>query len=189
MKPIYICVNGHTFDQPITGNIMGVYGGPAVFGCPVCHTEDFEKIPPIITPTYMCVNGHTFNQPLTGSKGGPLDPTIVYGCPTCYTEDFEKIPAIQELKNREPNTKTCVTHLGKGIRGDMMISFKCRLCSCEFESPISECSLSVRDSAIANYTLTGVDLISAPVANHKCPAPYCGVECEVILDKEEIFEE
>lgn len=27
MKPIYICVNGHTFDQPITGNIMGVYGG------------------------------------------------------------------------------------------------------------------------------------------------------------------
>lgn len=142
MKPTYICVNGHTFDQPITGNIMGVYGGPAVFGCPVCHTEDFEKI-----------------------------------------------PALEELEKKEPATKTCVTHLGKSIRGGMMISFKCRLCSCEFESPISECSLSIKDHAIMTYTVTGVDIIGAPAARHKCPAPYCGVECEVILDKEEIFEE
>ena len=140
-------------------------------------------------PIYICVNGHTFNQPLTGNKGGPLDRDIVYGCPTCYTEDFEKIPAIQELKNREPNTKTLVTHLGKSIRGGMMISFKCRLCSCEFESPISECSLSIRDNAVLNYTITGVDFLSSPAAHHKCPSPYCGVECEVILNKQDIFEE
>lgn len=142
MKPIYICVNGHTFDQPMAGNIM-VYmeGGPAVFGCPVCHTEDFEKI-----------------------------------------------PTLEELEKKEPATKTCVTHLGKSIRGDMMISFKCRLCACEFESPISECSLSMTDNAVL-HTVTGVNILSTLAAHHKCPSPYCGVECEVTLNKEEIFEE
>lgn len=141
-----------------------------------------------MNPTYICVNGHTFDQPVVGDKMGVFDSPAVYGCPTCYTEDFEKIPAIQELKNREPNTKTCVTRLGNSIRGDMMVSFKCRLCSCEFESPISECSLSMTDNAIL-HTVTGVNIFSTLAAHHKCPSPYCGMECEVTLNKEEIFEE
>lgn len=190
MNPTYICVNGHTFDQPVVGNKIGPLGKLSVFACPTCHTDDFEMAPRIIEPTYVCINGHTFARPLVSDKMGVLDsPSIVYGCPECYTANFEKIPTLEELEEKEPTAKTYVTRLGKSIRGGMMISFKCHLCACEFESPISECSLSINGAAIMHYTVTGVKFTSSPVANHKCPAPYCGVECEVVLNEEDIFEE
>ena len=129
-------------------------------------------------PEYVCVNGHSFDQPLTGLKNGLFNQEVVYACPSCYTRDLKKLPTFQELKDLENTTKTRVTKPGRPIAGSTMIPFKCGVCSCEFESPVSECSLFIVEYVHAT-----------PAVIHKCPAPFCGAECEVILDNKNIFTE
>ena len=128
-------------------------------------------------PNYICTNGHTFDEPLVGENlgmplGGP-----VYACPVCYTRDFKKYPSLDELKNLEPKTKTRVTKPGRVIQGSTMVHFKCELCSCEFESPISACNLAI---VYRNY-------YNFQVAHHKCPNEFCGVECEESIEDLNIF--
>lgn len=127
---------------------------------------------------YMCVNGHTFDRPIVGDRLGLSYGIPVYACPTCYTQDFEMVRMSQGLDDEECETKTRVTNVGKKIRGFMMIPFKCPLCCCEFESPISECSM---------FIVTCIDDVLA--VRHKCPNESCGVECEIILDKDLMFVE
>ena len=128
-------------------------------------------------PNYICVNGHTFDEPLVGENlamplGGP-----VYACPVCYTREFKEYPSLDELKNLESKTKTRVTKPGRAIQGSTMVPFKCELCSCEFESPISECNLAI---VYRNY-------YNFQVAHHKCPNEFCGVECEGDIEYLNIF--
>ena len=127
-------------------------------------------------PSHICINGHTFDEPLVGENiDGPLgDP--VYACPMCYTRIFKEYSLPDELKDLESKDKTVVTKPGRVIKGSTMVHFKCGLCSCEFESPIFECSLSIVDY-----------LYSIPVARHKCPNKFCGVECEASMDGLFIF--
>ena len=127
-------------------------------------------------PNYICTNGHTFDEPLVGENlGMPLGYPI-YACPVCYTRDLKEYPSLDELKSLESKSKTRVIKLGRAIQGSTMVHFKCELCSCEFESPISECSLSIVDY-----------LHSIPVARHKCPNEFCGVECEKDTEDLNIF--
>jgi hypothetical protein len=127
-------------------------------------------------PNYICTNGHTFDAPLVGENLGQPLGGPVYACPVCYTRDFKEYPSLDELKNLEPKTKTRVTKPGRSIQGSTMVPFKCELCSCEFESPISECSLSIVDY---------IHII--PVAHHNCPNEFCGVECEETIGVLNIF--
>ena len=127
-------------------------------------------------PNYICTNGHTFDKPLVGeSPGWPLRGPV-HACPVCYTQDFRLYPSLDELKELDSMPKTRVTKPGRAIQGSTMIQFKCELCSCEFESPISECALS-----IIEY------IHSVPAARHNCPNEFCGVECENILEGFNIF--
>lgn len=128
-------------------------------------------------PNYICVNGHTFDEPLTGERiPWVLSGYPIYACPVCYTRDFKEYPSLDELKNLEPKSKTRVTKPGRSIQGSTMVPFKCELCSCEFESPISECSMFIMEY-----------IHSVPTARHKCPNEFCGVECENIIGGLNIF--
>ncbi len=127
-------------------------------------------------PKYICVNGHTFDTPLVGENLNIFSPDILRACPVCGTGGFKRYPSLDELKDLESKPKTRVIKPGRAIQGATIIQFKCELCSCEFESPISECSLS-----IINY------LHSIPVAHHKCPNEFCAVECEASIDGSCIF--
>lgn len=140
------------------------------------HRTMIKKEVSNMKPNYICVNGHKFNEPLFGeSPGWPLRGPV-HACPVCYTQDFRRYPSLDELKKLEPKPKTRVTKPGRAIQGSTMVQFKCELCSCEFESPISECSLSIVDY---------IHII--PVANHKCPNKFCGVECEETIGVLNIF--
>ena len=128
-------------------------------------------------PNYICVNGHTFDEPVTGERIlGVLSGYPIYACPVCYTRNFKKYPSLDELKDLASKTKTRVTKPGRAIQGSTMVHFKCELCSCEFESPISECDLSIIDY-----------IHSVPAASHKCPNEFCGVECDKIMGNLIIF--
>lgn len=133
-------------------------------------------------PNYICANGHTFNEPLFGENpgwplfdkplGGPL-----HACPVCYTQDCRRYPSLDELKELDSMPKTRVTKPGRAIQGSTMVQFKCELCSCEFESPISECNLAI---VFGNYD-------DFQVAHHNCPNEFCGVECEKSIEDLNIF--
>lgn len=127
-------------------------------------------------PNYICTNGHTFDEPLVGESPGWTIRHPVHACPVCYTQDFRRYPSLDELKELDSMPKTRVTKPGLAIQGSTMVQFKCELCSCEFESPISECSLSIVDY-----------LRSIPVALHNCPNKFCGVECEKLIKDLNIF--
>ena len=133
-----------------------------------------------MNPNYICANGHTFDEPLIGEKLDHSPFHRVLACPVCYTRDFKRYQFIplDEPKDLEPKSKTRVTKPGRPIAGSTMIPFKCGVCSCEFESPVSECSLFIVEYVHAT-----------PAVIHKCPAPFCGAECEVILDNKNIFTE
>lgn len=129
-----------------------------------------------MNPNYICTNGHTFDAPLVGENLGQPLGGPVYACPVCYTRDFKEYPSLDELKNLESKTKTRVTKPGRSIQGSTMLHFKCELCACEFESPISECDLAV---VYCDYNIQ--------VARHKCPNEFCGVECEEAVEDLNIF--
>ena len=127
-------------------------------------------------PNYICENGHTFDEPVAGERIlGFLSGYPIYACPVCYTRNFKQYPSLDELKNLDTKTKTRVTKPGRAIQGSTMVQFKCELCSCEFESPISECNLAI---VFGNYD-------DFQVARHKCPC--CGVECEEAIGDLNIF--
>ena len=126
-------------------------------------------------PNYICINGHTFDKPL-GNKLGVLYGGPAYACPVCYTSDFKQYQSLDELKDLESKAKTVVTKPGRVIKGSTMVHFECDLCSCEFESPISECAL-----AVVYYKH------DIPVVRHKCPNKFCGVECQASIDNLCIF--
>ena len=128
-------------------------------------------------PKYICTNGHTFDEPLFGeSPGWPLRGPVD-ACPVCNTQDFRRCPSLDELKKLKPKPKTRVIKPGRAIQGSTMVQFKCELCSCEFESPISECNLAI---VFGNYD-------DFQVAHHNCPNEFCGVECEKSIEDLNIF--
>lgn len=126
---------------------------------------------------YICTNGHAFDKPLFGeSPGWPLRGPV-HSCPVCNTQDFRRYQSLDELKKLKPKPKTLVTKPGRAIQGSTMVQFKCGLCSCEFESPISECNLAI---VFGNYD-------DFQVAHHNCPNEFCGVECEKSIEDLNIF--
>ena len=128
-------------------------------------------------PNYICVNGHTFDEPLIGERLDHSPFHRIMACPVCHTRDFKEYPSLDEQKNLEPKSKTRVTKPGRAIQGSTMVHFKCELCACEFESPISECNLAI---VFGNYD-------DFQVAHHKCPNGFCGVECEESIEGSNIF--
>ena len=127
-------------------------------------------------PSYICINGHTFDEPLVGEKLGISYGYPTYACPMCYTMIFKQYSLPDELKDLKSKAKTVVTKPGRVIKGSTMVHFECDLCSCEFESPISECAL-----AVVYYKH------DIPVVRHKCPNKFCGVECQASIDNLCIF--
>lgn len=133
-------------------------------------------------PNYICANGHTFDEPLIGEKLDHSHFHRIMACPVCHTRDFKEYPSLDELRSLESKTKTRVTKPGWAIQGSTMVHFKCELCSCEFESPISECSMLFIMQYIHSVPIHGV-----PTARHKCPNEFCGVECEEAIEDLNIF--
>ena len=133
-------------------------------------------------PNYICTNGHTFDEPLVVENLNVFSPDLVRICPVCGTGGFKRYPSLDELKDLASKPKTRVIKPGRVIQGSIMIHFKCELCFCEFESPISECSMLF----IMQY-IHSVPIHSVPTARHKCPNEFCGVECEESIEDLNIF--
>ena len=136
-----------------------------------------KKEAPNMKPNYICVNGYTFDAPLVVENLNVFSHDLVRICPVCGTGGFKRYPSLDELKDLASKTKTRVTKPGRAIQGSTMVHFKCELCDCEFESPISECNLAI---VFGNYD-------DFQVAHHKCPNEFCGVECEESIEDLGIF--